>query len=150
MPSFKFGAMPESDCITLSDSDDEALEILEEKISNYGGSSAVGSKPIEVTKDMEKSILDSLRKQNVSIPEGNFKLKIYAWNGGNVDLSALDLSAITNSSLLKVNNKVSTTGKASFVVSAPSSSITKKEAIKKKNDNSDIICSKSMLGYVFY
>ena len=110
MPSFKFGTMPESDCITLSDSDDEALEILEEKISNYGGSSTVGSKPIEVTKDMEKNILDSLRKQNVSIPEGNFKLKIYARNGGNVDLSALDLSAITNSSLLKVNNKVSTTG----------------------------------------
>merc|ERR1712142_86470 len=51
----------------------------------------------------------------------------------------MGLSVITNSSLLKVNNKVSTTGKASFVVSAQPSKlcITEKEEIKKKSEKSE-------------
>ena len=94
--------MSEANCITLSDTDDEELEILDEKITNYGNASAQ-PKQLELSKDEEKKILDSLRKQNMSIPEGNFKLKIYAKNGGNIDLSTLDLSSISNPSLSVIN-----------------------------------------------
>ena len=97
--------MSEANCITLSDTDDEDLEILDEKITNYGNASAQ-PKQLELSKDEEKKILDSLRKQNMSIPEGDFKLKIDAKNGGNIDLSTLDLSSISNPSL-SVKNKLS-------------------------------------------
>ena len=108
----------ESDCITLGDSDDD-LEILDEKITNYGTATAA-PKQLELSKDMEETILDSLRKQNVSIPKGNFKLKIFAKNGGKVDLSTLDLSSISNCSLsVKNKNSSNTPGKSSFSVSAP-------------------------------
>ena len=91
-----------SDCITLDDSDDD-LEILDEQITNYG-CALTEPKQLELSKDMEETILESLRKQNVSIPKGNFKLKIFAKNGGNVDLNTLDLSSISNCSL-SVKNK---------------------------------------------
>ena len=97
--------MSEADGITLSATDDEELEILDEKITNFGGALAQ-PKQLELSKDEEKKILDSLRKQNMSIPEGDFKLKIDAKNGGNIDLSTLDLSSISNPSL-SVKNKLS-------------------------------------------
>ena len=90
--------MSKADGITLSDTDDEELEILDEKITNYG-SALAQPKQLELSKDEEKKILDSLRKQNMSIPEGDFKLKIYAKNVANIDLSTLDLSSISNPSL---------------------------------------------------
>ena len=67
--------MSEADGITLSATDDEELEILDEKITNFGGALAQ-PKQLELSKDEEKKILDSLRKQNMSIPEGDFKLKM--------------------------------------------------------------------------
>ena len=45
--------MSEADCITLSDTDDEELEILDEKITNYGSASAQ-PKQLELSKDEEK------------------------------------------------------------------------------------------------
>merc|ERR1712179_329771 len=89
-------------------------------------------KQLELSKDEEQKLLASLRKQNMSIPEGNFKLKIYAKNGGNVNLSTLDLSSISHSSL-SVKNKLSTTGKSTFIVSAPSVAMQEKEESKKKS-----------------
>ena len=68
------------DCIVLSDSEDDDLIIVDEKIQNYGTSSKTTGL-VECSKEMEDSIRETLMKQNPQLlPKGNFKLKIYSFN----------------------------------------------------------------------
>jgi len=82
-----------TECITLEDDSDEELQILSEKIPNFGGTAP---KELEVNEEIKCAIMKSLEDQCIDIPRGNFKMKIFSKNGYHVDWNTLNISQLTS------------------------------------------------------